>query len=430
MKIRKTLCVVLALAMMATVCLAEETGSGAADRTNAATAGEAGAAEAEAMDNGSPDSQGLETADGTGLVHVEEMGLELSESRVTYPAVTGLGEELNRAVNEKILSDCGIPDYLARMSQLLSGGSLQVTWMGGVVGDVFSCAVRADGDIQDSRPESRWTWSSIDLRNGEEIRAEALFQKNEVPREALEALLEEKIAPELSAHLMNSALSPLPEGFWFNETGIIFLYPFDQLSTLSDQAGAVHLSWSEIQPWLNLEEGGLADRLGARKMLRLEGDAGIREMTESGGLPGIPARLGENLEPLTDRWKLLTDPDVYSDGESGRMFALEGAVFRDVFLLTDFLSEDWSESRVQGIRADRGNFRGLCIGETQRPEWQRELGEPETTIPVDVEKAELLRMTEIMEAFPGNCDYYPFGAYRLRLYSDAEGKLVSIVLTE
>ena len=153
-------------------------------------------------------------------------------------------------------------------------------------------------------------------------------------------------------------------------------------------------------------------------------------MAESGSLPGIPVRVGEALKPLTDSERMLTDPDVWNDGESRRMFALEGAAFRDICLLTDYLSEDWEESRVQGIRADRGCFCGLCIGETNRKSWQQELGEPEATIVVDEERAEQLRMAEIMESLPGTCDYYQFGDNRLRLYSDAEGTLVSLMLTE
>lgn len=106
------------------------------------------------------------------------------------------------------------------------------------------------------------------------------------------------------------------------------------------------------------------------------------------------------------------------------MFALEGGCFRRVYLLTDHLSEDWDNSVVQGIRMDRGNFSGLCIGTTAREEWRLILGEPDYTVTYDDEKAELNRTV------PGECDYYSCGKYQLRLQSDLDGILYSIILTE
>ena len=46
------------------------------------------------------------------------------------------------------------------------------------------------------------------------------------------------------------------------------------------------------------------------------------------------------------------------------MIALEDGAFRGVYILTDALTEDFDHSVVQGIRADRLNFWGLCTGET------------------------------------------------------------------
>ena len=169
--------------------------------------------------------------------------------------------------------------------------------------------------------------------------------------------------------------------------------------------------------------GSIADRIGVTKTLTLTADSAdrIRSIAGSGCLPGIPVTIGDGLQSLTDRYHLVTDPDVY---EGGRMFTLEGGCFRRVYLLTDFLSEDWENSVVQGIRMDRGNLAGLCIGSTSSEEWRMLLGEPDYTVAYDEQKAEINRTV------PGECDYYPCGAYQLRLQSDQDGILYSIILTE
>ena len=105
------------------------------------------------------------------------------------------------------------------------------------------------------------------------------------------------------------------------------------------------------------------------------------------------------------------------------MFALEGAAFRDVYLLSDAVDSSWDKSRVQGIRADRGCFQGLCIGETRAEEWHQLPGEPDDTAVLDEDAAERMRTV------PGTCDYYLSGEYRLQLQSDRDGMLVSITLS-
>ena len=156
-------------------------------------------------------------------------------------------------------------------------------------------------------------------------------------------------------------------------------------------------------------------------MLTEESAERIREMTESGQLPDIPVKIGDSVREWTDRTHLLNDPEEYA---GGRMFALEGAAFRDVYLLSDAVNSSWDESRVQGIRADRGCFCGLCIGETAAEEWHQLLGEPDYTAILDEEAAESGRTV------PGTCDYYLFGDYRLQLQTDTDGILAGITLAE
>ena len=359
-----------------------------------------------------------------GGITVEEKGLALAESSVCYPSLTGFTDQaFQKQVNDQLLADTKIADYLTRMSQLMSEGSLQVSWTGGLLGDVFSCAVEAQGAVASARPTDVWTWSNLDLQSGQEIVLSQLLADEENAKTVFETYLEEQVKPQLSAHLLSSDITPLPEGFFLERTGITLLYPIDRLITLSDRAGAVKIGWNEIREALDWSEGGILDRAGARDMVEGSAETAekLRAMCETGNLPDIPVTLGDSLQPLTDRYHLLIDPDVYV---GGRMFSLEGACFRDVFLLTDFLSESWESSVVQGIRMDRGCVWGLCIGETTRETWRQWLGEPSGTDEFDAEKAELYRTV------PGSCDYYPMGEHLLQLRCDESGVLAGITLME
>ena len=359
-------------------------------------------------------------------ITLTEKSLDLGNSGIRYPEIAGMADEaLQAQINGQIQEDLGVDGYLQRIMALISEENLriQVEWSGAVTGDVFSGVLSAEGALDNSRSTHRWTWSNIDLRDGHEIAFGELFTDEETARTALEEYLDMEVAPELSAHLGNSELTPLPDGFRLEKTGLTLLYPVTSLSTLKDRAGDVRIGWNEIRDLLNLDEDSILLRIGAGEMITLTEKSadGIREMTESGQLPDIPVHIGDGLKALTDRYHLLTDPDVY---EGGRLFALEGGCFRDVYLLTDHVNEQWDDSVVQGIRMDRGCAWGLCVGQTSREEWREILGEPEYTAALDADKAEAWRREQ------GECDYYRFGEYQLQLYSDAEGTLVSITLAE
>ena len=363
----------------------------------------------------------------------EEKGLTLGENALAYPALReGLLEaELTQTINEQILTDGQVREYVTRLSQLISGGRLNVSWKGTVLGPVFSFALAAEGAVSTPRNSFVWTGGNIDLRDGHEVSLAEIFTDPEAAQEAIEEYLEWEVAPELSAHLLDSQLTPLPERFFFNERGIIYLYPIDQLSTLSDRAGAVLIPWRVAKDQLDLSEEGLLSAMGvaawmaedearAKEVLRNSAEE-LRSWVEKGGLPGIPASLGDSLQDLTEEHHLLIDPDVYA---LGRLFSLEGAEFREVFLMTDFLSESWENSVVDGIRMDLGNFFGLVIGDTPREAWLEALGEPDHTLELGEEQAEAYR-TE-----PGVRDYYEIGENRLQLQANEDGILCSVIISE
>ena len=357
-------------------------------------------------------------------ITVEDAGLDLTEElRIHYPALSGDGETIG-TVNELIREKCRISEYLSRAAQLMvSGGTLDTEWRGGLMGDVFSCAVSATGAVETSRTTHVWTAVTADLRDGHEITLPELFTDMDAARELIETWLEETVAPDLSAHLLNSELTPLPESFLAEQTGLTLLYPVNRLSTLSDRAGDIRIGWNVLRDVLDMDEDGIPARIGVEEMLTLSAQSAelLRSTAAEGSLTGIPVKIGDNMQETTDRWHMLTDPDGF---EGGRLFALEGGCFRGVYLMTDDLDRSWEKSKVQGIRMDQGCLWGLCPGETPRTEWLAEMGEPDGTAEIGAEKAEANRLE------PGICDYYRCGDYLLQLYSDEEGTLISVILTE
>ena len=355
---------------------------------------------------------------------VEDAGLDLSEGlSIHYPRLSG-EEEIAGQVNSLIQKECRIGDYLTRATQLMvSGGSLKTEWRGGAAGDVFSCAVAASGAVENTRNTYIWTAVTADLRDGHRVALSELFTDEDAARETIETWLEEAVAPDLSAHLQNSELLPLPDTFFIEPAGLTLLYPVEQLSTLSDRAGDIRVPWNVLRDVLDLEEDSIAARIGAEGMISLSAQSAeaLRAAAAEGSLTGIPVAIGDSMQEMTDRWHTLTDPDGF---EGGRLFFLEGGCFRGIALMTDDLSRDWEKSTVQGIRMDQGCLWGLCPGETPREEWLAELGEPDGSAAVDEEKAEANRLE------PGNCDYYRCGDYLLQLYSDTEGTLISVILAE
>ncbi|MGN0971237.1 MAG: hypothetical protein ACI4OY_04720, partial [Aristaeellaceae bacterium] len=259
--------------------------------------------------------------------------------------------------------------------------------------------------------------------DGSDIAFYRLFTDEEGLRRDLEEYLDYGVGPELSAHLRNSELTPVPESFGLTETGLTLYYPIEQLSTLSDRAGAVTILWYELREHLRLEDGDILTRIGARDMLVPAPDSGekIRAAVEAGTLPGVPVTLGGSVQEATDAYRMLTDPDLYQDG---RMFALEDAAFRQVWLLTDALTEKtWDQSVIKGLRADRFNLWGLYPG-VSREETEAILGQPDAILTLDADMADAYRL------IPGESCYYNYTGVQLRLHFDAEGLLTSLIITQ
>ncbi len=346
---------------------------------------------------------------------VNDMGLELGGSSVRYPQLTGLDPEVQKAANAAIMEAGQINSRLSRMAALLSAPvKLSVGYSHALLGDVFSCAMLADGAVETSRATQVWAAVNISLTTGEILPMDSLFTDADAARAFLAAYLDEQVAPELSAHLAAGSLTPIPENYSITDTGLTLYYDIGAFRTLGDRAGTVTILWSEFPPELLANphtKAHLSFPEDAKNAL-------ISALAE--GFPGVPAQLGQDVGELVETHKLLTDPDIY---EGGRMIALEDGAFRQVWILTDALSEEFAGSTVQGIRADRLNFLGLCTGATTLSQWREALGEPDTTLAVEEDRAETWRI------LPGSSDYYTLGEYRLRLHADENGVLRSVFLT-
>lgn len=355
---------------------------------------------------------------------LEEQGMTLGIHSVYYPQVKGMADEaMQEAVNAKIISAGGVEELLVRLAMVMSLETpLQVTWQGTLEENVLSCAMSARGPVEDARTTERWSSVNIDLTTGEDITFADLFLDEEAARAALESYLWDVVAPELSAHLERSELTPIPDCFWMSAQGLTLCYPIGQLSTLSGRAGTVTILWTELREYLKLGEGTVLRRIGAEASITLDDSsaAAIAACVAEGALPGLPVKIGDDMTEVIDKYRRLFDPDLY---EGGRMFTLEDGAFRQVYILTDALSEKSVEgSVVQGIRADRLNLYGLCTGETTLEAWRAALGEPDATVELDAERAESYRLTS------GTSDYYTYGSYRLRLHADETGVLRSVFL--
>lgn len=357
-------------------------------------------------------------------VTVRDMSLEMLGSSVHYPQLTGLEPAVQSAVNAAVMDKGRINDRLIRMALLTNSPvKLSVSYAYTLQGDVFSCAILADGAVETSRSTQVWSTVNYDLRTGKEITFADLFDDVDRATAFIESYLDDQVAPELSAHLAAGSLTPIPAEFTISSTGLTLYYDIDDFRTLSDKAGTVTILWAELRDYLRLGQADVLMAIGVNDHIALSEDDAymIPDMLQSGDFIGIPAAIGQPMQELIDRFALLTDPDIY---EGGRMIALEDGAFRNVYILTDALTETFDNSVVQGIRADRLNYYGLCTGNTTIDDWRAMLGDPDTTLAVNEARAESWRIV------PGTSDYYTFGDYRLRLHADESGVLRSVFLTK
>ena len=354
---------------------------------------------------------------------VTEQGLSLGIHSLRYPQVSGLADaEIEAQLNQDIRDAGDVAGLSARLALVMSGSmpllsDSRVAWEG----DVFSCVLRAEGPLTDTRWAERWACVNRDTRTGRDIALADLFTDGEAALERLAGRLEE-LQGALSAHLMEGSLTPLPAVFGIDMSGLTLYYPMAQYTRLNGRCGTVHFTWGELREELDLTPGGLLDRFGVAAQLTLGADSreAIRRCAEEGTFPGFPAALGDDCAEIKARIGLEADPDFYTDG---RLLSPDTAICRGCWLMTDRLREkDLTGSVVLGLRADRLCLWGLCTGVTTRADWQAALGSPDSSVTLGAEAAEGMRMV------PGVSDYYRLGERLLRLHADEDGILRTVIL--
>ena len=363
-----------------------------------------------------------------------DTGLDLGTASVHWPQVTGMADEAMQAlVNERLAEAAGAAALVGRMALVMeSGMPLTASWRGAVRGNVLSCVMYAEGPIESERFRSVWHSVNLDLETGEAFTLAELFgdpeETPEICEDALAAIadiLEWEIAPGLSAHLMNNELTPLPDDFLIGDAGLTLFYPVRRLSTLSDRAGAVTLSWSELGLPFRDDPDGIPARFGLIRAQSPDREAFLAAFA-GGVLPGVPAALGNSVEDLVSAYRLDGEPDLY---DGGRYVQLEDSRFRGVLLMTDDRSPNIRQfpgSSVLGIRADRFSLHGVAVNATDstRDDVLLMLGEPYASIALDREAADAMRLV------PGVSDYYQADGCRLRLHYDEDGFLRSIFVLQ
>ena len=355
-----------------------------------------------------------------------DMGFDLGTVSIHWPQLNGLEDEAIQArVNEALTDAANAPALSARMALVMNADPpLIANWRGEIRNHILSCVLYAEGPIETERFQSVYHCVNIDLKTGEAFALADLFEDPDTVTEGIESWLTDTIAPDLSAHLMNSDLLPIPEDFLLEDTGLTLFYPKKQLSTLTDRAGAITLEWHpELVESLKVDEDSIPVRFGLKALHDYDREAFFR-CFENGSVPGIPARIGDSVEKLVSAYHLDGEPDFY---DGGRYVELEDSRFRGAWLMTDNLSakvKQFPDSVVQGIRTDRFSLYGVATDseDCTRDEILREYGDPYASVELKDEAAEAMRLVA------GISDYYHAGDYRLRLHYDEEGYLRSIFL--
>ena len=345
---------------------------------------------------------------------------------VAYPALNGYPDELIRVSVNLLLLEKG--RVLANIDTLnrqdATGWGMDEDYSAFLGGGILSVVFSMYGDLGGFTASHAFETLSYDLNNGRLLTPEDLFTDIPAARDHMELIMLDTVAPNLSGYVVNEQVTPLPmDRFSLTDKAITFYYDADQLMMLSGFSGSASFFYYELAPWLNLEAGGVLDRMGAGDYLHVMPDSSLRIASdaEQGRLPGVPVRPGEWLADVFLKYRLFCDPDYFP---SGRFYQMEAGEMRGILLLTDRQPGDPALTPVGGVRCDRLNLYGIKVGESVREEWLGILGEPDDTVDLDAYTAQDYWLPA------GTSDSYVFGGYTLRFHSDRSGLLACVYLTQ
>ncbi len=360
-------------------------------------------------------------ADEPAAARVEAVATTAGDNSVSYPQLVGLADEaVQRKINEDIVLSGDIGAYLLGLGRLGEGGFGLKVWYDAYLNDsLLSVAIYAKGQAANGRYMQQNVALTYRLDTGERLSATDLFADVPAAAAALETILQDTLADELSAYLENSQLVPLPtDQLYVNADGVTFFYPYRQFSLLSGYAGAAQFNWEELRPYLQSGPTAVAALAGYGEDVTLDE---LKATLAQGRVPRVPVALGESMTDVIGRYRLLRDPDYYP---GGKFMQMEAPEFRMVTLLADGMTRDYSSAVVQGIRTRRIDQCGIAVGKTLQSEWRAILGEPNATLFYD-------ESTAYDHAVPvGECDFYQMGEYTLQLFADSDGVLYAVQLAQ
>ncbi len=351
---------------------------------------------------------------------VKEVPTVIGENQIVYPQLENLADEkVQQAINEDILVSANIAKHLITLSTLQPGGwGLKVGYEAYLDDKIFSVVIGAKGQMPTGLEGQTYTALCYDLTTGERLKPEDVFRLADEAAAYMEERAVATMTEDLSAYLENGALAPFPiDSFYLDGDGITFYYPYDQFSLLSGYSGACQFYYEELWDYLDLEEDSLLSHMGILRpeYTPEETQAKVAETVAAGRLPHVPVAIGDEMTAVVTKYRLLREPDQFP---GGKYYQMETPQFRQVLVLSTTLN--YKETQVEGLQSTRTDLFGISTGKTTRTEWQKLLGQPESTLVFDESLA-------YDYALPvGESDFYTFGGVQLRLHAGADGILHSV----
>jgi len=249
----------------------------------------------------------------------------------------------------------------------------------------------------------------VNLTDGTEAAADAVFGEMQALSSFLDEYVEFEVLPALNTYLDASELLPVPlDAICFAADGLTVHYPADRFSFFSGNSGAIEIKYHEltdaaraaVQPAVQLPLAAQEDTAAV-----------VLACAAKGALAGVEGvTLEDKRSDVLQRFGTLTDPDYIAGGE---IYEVEEPRMRGVHFITARDAQADEDALLQGIRSQRVNMHGLMTGISLRSECIDTLGAPESSVTLDASAAESYRVAA------GCVDSYPAGEYILQLYYDA-----------
>lgn len=345
---------------------------------------------------------------------VESVGSRMGDNYLSYPQLKGLADAaVEEKINNTIVTSADVVNLLMTLITLKEDEVLQLDYEVCMLDEnLFSIVINHVGERARNQTGQKWIAMTFELESGHPLTLDQLFADPEEAVARMEKIAEETLSEELSGYMEYSDLLPLPvDSFTLDENGITFWYPEDQFSFFSGYSGACQFWYEELNGlWLK----DWTEQKSDDELRRA-----VEQTVAEGRLPKVPVQMGQSMQEICDRYRLLRTPDQFP---GGRYFVMEDPRFRQVLVLSDSLYDDYSQSVVEGVQLKRGGLYDFLIGQTPQTRWREVLGQPVETVTVTENMAYDYNLPV------GQYDVYHYGENELRLHADESGVLCAVQL--